>query len=255
MQLGFGAGILTGVALSDATGASIANATPVQFSTLQDISTDFSFEEKMLYGSAQFPIAVARGKGKISFKAKLASFSGLILSDLFFGTTATAGIKNTVQNFLASVPAASTYIITVAPPNAGTFLSDLGVLDGVTGIPLKKVAAAPAAGQYMVSVAGVYTFAVADASRAVQLSYEYSAVSVAGPKIIQITNQQMGYSPTFKAILNSSYQGKAVTLSMNQCISSKFTMPFKNDDFTIPEFEFSAFSDGAGNIGYMALAE
>lgn len=253
MQLGFGSGILTGTALTDAAGAVVANATPVQFSTLQDISTDFSFEEKMLYGSGQFPIAVARGKAKLSFKAKMASFSGLILSDLFFGTAATAGIKNTVQNFAASIPA-TPFTVTVAPPATGTYLSDLGVLDGTTGIALKKVASTPAAGQYMVSALGVFTFAAADTLKAVQISYEYSATSTSS-KIIQITNQQMGYAPTFKAIMNSSYQGKAVTISMNQCISTKLSLPFKNDDFTIPEFEFSAFADGAGNIGYMAVSE
>lgn len=254
MQLGFGAGILTGIALTDATGASVANATPVQFSTLQDISTDLSFEEKMLYGSGQFPIAIARGKAKFSFKAKMASFSGLILSDLFFGTTATAGIKNTVQNFVANIPA-TPFTITVAPPSSGTFLSDLGVLDGTTGVALKKVASAPATGQYMVSAVGLYTFAAADTLKPVQISYEYSAVSTAGPKIIQITNQQMGYTPTFKAMLNSSFQGKPVTLCLNSCSSTKFTLPFKNDDFVIPEFDFSAAADASGNVGYMALGE
>ena len=64
MQLGFGTGILYGIQTQDATGAAVANATPVQFGTLQDISGDISFEEKLLYGSYQFPIAVGRGKGK-----------------------------------------------------------------------------------------------------------------------------------------------------------------------------------------------
>jgi carbon monoxide dehydrogenase subunit G len=255
MQLGFGAGILTGIATSDATGASVANATPVQFGTLQDISTDLSFEEKLLYGAYQFPIAVGRGKGKFSFKAKQASLSGLILSDLFFGLPAVAGIKNTVQNFAASVPGATTYTITVAPPSSGTFVKDLGVLSGTTGVPFKKVASAPATGQYSVSALGVYTFAAADANAAVLISYEYSAVSTAGPKSIAITNQLMGYAPEFQAVLNMSFQGKAVTLSLNRCTSSKFSLPFKNDDFVVPEFEFSAMADGAGNIGYIAVGE
>ena len=73
---GFGTGILFGTQLQDATGATVANATPVQFGTLQDVSSDITFEEKLLYGQNQFPVAVGRGKGKINFKAKMAGIFG-----------------------------------------------------------------------------------------------------------------------------------------------------------------------------------
>lgn len=252
---GFGSGVLFGIATTDATGAAISNPTPVKFGTLQDISGDISFESKMLYGSYQFPIAVGRGKGKLDFKAKIASFSTAIMGDLLFGLPKTPGIKDIVVGFASAVPSATPWQVTVAPPSSGTFLSDMGVVDATTGLSLTRVASGPTAGQYAVSAGGVYTFASADANKPVQISYEYSATSTAGPKIIQMTNQLMGYAPTFKAALNLSYQGKDMTLVLNQCISSKMSLPLKNDDFVIPEFAFSAFADGAGNIGYIALAE
>ena len=253
MQLGFGAGILYGIQTADASGAAVANATPVQFGTLQDISGDISFEEKLLYGSYQFPIAVGRGKGKLSFKAKQAAISGAILGDLLFGTGRSAAIKNVVENFAAAVPGVSTYIITITPPSSGTFVTDLGVINATTALPFKKVASGPTAGQY--SVAGaVYTFAAADANAAVLISYEYSAVSTSA-QTGAITNQIMGYAPTFAALLHMSFQGKPFTLKLNQCVSSKFSLPLKNDDFAVPEFDFSAFADGAGNIGYWATSE
>jgi hypothetical protein len=251
---GFGTGTLIGVQTQDATGAAVANATPVQFGTLQDISGDIGFEEKLLYGAYQFPVAAGRGKGNVSFKAKAAGIYGSIFSDLFFGTGSVAGIKADVINFPAAIPASTPWQITVAPPNTGTFVSDLGVLNAATGMPMKKVASAPATGQYSVSGVGVYTFATADANAAVLISYEYSATSTSA-KVVAISNQLMGYAPTFRASLNLSYGGKNLTFNLNSCISSKLSLPLKNDDFTIPEFDFSAIADAAGNIGYVALSE
>jgi len=253
-QFGFGAGILFGMQTQDATGAAVANATPVQFGTLQDISSGFAFEEKLLYGAYQMPIAVGRGKGKITFKAKMASFSGSIMGDLFFGTGTSAGIKGLVPNFAAAVPASTPFTLTVAPPGSGTFLNDLGIIDASTGLPMKKVSSNPSTGQYAVSVAGVYTFASADANKAVLVSYEYSATS-ASAKITTLSNQLMGYAPTFRAALTMSFAGKNMTLVLNNCVSSKLDLPFKNDDFTIPEFDFSAFADATNSIGYIATSE
>jgi len=251
---GFGTGILFATQTQDATGAAVSNASPIQFATLQDVSLDLSAEEKLLYGAYQYPIAVGRGKGKIAITTKLASFSGQVLGDLFFGTGSSAGIKATVNNFAASVPASTPWQITVTPPSSGTFVTDQGVINAATGIPMKKVASGPTTGQYSVSGAGVYTFATADANAAVLISYEYSATSTTA-KTNSFTNQLMGYAPAFRAVLNTTFQGKQFTLALNNCVASKFNFPMKNDDFIIPGFDFSAFADSAGNIGYWATTE
>ena len=52
--------------------------TPVPFGALQDVSMDISSSKKELYGQRQFPLAVARGTGKIDCKAKAASFSAML---------------------------------------------------------------------------------------------------------------------------------------------------------------------------------
>lgn len=70
-----------------------------------------------------------------------------------------------------TVPAASPYQI-AALQTYGPFASDLGVTYAASGVALAPVSAAPAAGQYAVS-GGVYTFAAADAGKAVALSYGY----------------------------------------------------------------------------------
>jgi hypothetical protein len=253
MQYLFGTGILYGVMTNDAAGNPAVNPTPVQFGTLQDVSMDFSFEEKMLYGAYQFPLAVGRGKGKIELKAKVANISGSILSDLIFGISSTAGIRAIVSGFATSVPASSPYTVTITPPNSGIFANDLGVINSVTGLPMKLVATAPATGQYSVS-AGVYTFAAADTGLAISISYEYTATSTTA-KTVSLTNQLMGYAPSFSARLGLTYGGKSLDVTLNKCMSSKFSLPFKNDDFAIPEFDFSAFADAGGNLGVIALSE
>lgn len=70
---------------------------PRTFGALQDVNLDFSFTNKELYGSKQFPLVVARGTGKITGKAKFASIDAGLFNDLFFqGTSSTVGSTVTV---------------------------------------------------------------------------------------------------------------------------------------------------------------
>lgn len=247
----FGTGNLYGIPLTDASGTAVANPTPVQFGVLQEVAADLSFDEKMLYGAYQFPVAFGRGKGKLTFKAKMADISAQAFASLFFGNTATAGIRAIVDNFAASVPAVSTYTITVTPPSSGTWATDLGVRYSSTGIALTRVASAPTLGQYTVA-AGVYTFATADASAAVLISYEYTATSTSQYQVA-LTNQLMGQAPTFQAQVSLPYNGKQMSLKLNNCVSSKLSLPFKNEDFSVQEFDWTALADASGNVGTISL--
>jgi len=66
MQLSFGSGAAWGER-TDVTGSGIG---PRQFGVLQDIQIDFDWSDKELYGQLQFPVAIARGQGKITGKAR-----------------------------------------------------------------------------------------------------------------------------------------------------------------------------------------
>lgn len=250
-MINFGAGKLIAVPTNLADGSPIAIPTPVVLGTMQDVSIDMSVEMKTLYGSKRYPIAVGQGKGKIALKSKYAEIDGKILGSLFYGKTPTAGIKAGVFDFAASIPASSPYTITVAPPNSGTFVTDMGVIFAATGVQLTRVASAPTAGQYSVS-AGVYTFAAADAGKSVALSYEYSATSTTG-EIFTITNDVMGYTPSFTLLLQNGYDGKNLVMKLNRCVSGKLNLPLKNDDFALYDFEAEAFADAAGSLGYICL--
>lgn len=247
----FGTGTLYGVPLTDASGTAIANPTPVQFGVLQEVSADLSFDEKTLYGAYQFPVAFGRGKGKLGFKAKFADFTAQSMASLFFGNTPTAGIKAITDNFAATVPA-TPFQVTITPPSSGTFVTDLGVRYASTGIALTRGATATGAGVYSVTNAGVYTFNTADTAAAVLISYEYSATSTTQFSLA-IANNLMGYAPAFLAELSLPYNGKQMILKLNNCVSSKMSMPFKNEDFSVAEFDFMALSDASNNVGTIAI--
>lgn len=251
MSYHFGVGDLFAIPTHLADGSAVANPTPIQFGTMQEVALDMSFDTKQLYGAKQFPLAIGRGKGKITGKAKIASIDGKVLSDLIFGQASSAGIKAVASNVAGAIPdTPGPYTITPTVPSSGTWVTDLGVIDVSTGLPMTRVASAPATGQYSVA-AGVYTFAAADKLKAVLISYEYTATSTSA-QYGAISNQLMGQAPFFSVALSNSYGGKVLTLKFNRCHAGKFSFPFKNEDFAVPDFEFEAFSDDAGNIGYWA---
>lgn len=241
----FGSGTLFG------TRTDIANATPVKFGALQDVSVEFNFSLKELYGQFQFPIAVGRGTGKIQGKAKFAQINGMTFNSLFFGQSQAAGQLLTSFNEAQAVPAATPFTVTAA--NAATFVTDLGVVYAATGLPLTKVTSPAAQGQYAVSATGVYTFSSGDANAAILVSYTFTSASIGNTAII--TNQLLGTAPAFQANFSETFQGKQITLQLNQCVAQKLSLATKTDDFSIPEFDFSAFADASGTIGKIGLAE
>lgn len=252
-MINFGSGKLIAVPTNLADGTAIANPTPVILGTMQDVSLDLSVELKTLYGSKRYPIAVGQGKGKTEIKAKYAEIDGGILGSLFFGKASTTGIKAAKFDEAATIPATpGPYTVTISPPSSGTFVADLGVLNSSTGVQFTRVASAPATGQYSVNTGtGVYTFAAADQGVAIKISYEYSASS--GGQIWTMTNETMGYTPSFTLLLQNSYDSKTMVCKLNRCVSGKLSVPLKSDDFAIYDFEAEAFANAADELGYICL--
>jgi hypothetical protein len=212
-----------------------------------------NFENKTLHGQNQFPVAVGRGKGKVSGKAKFAQMNGTLLNSLFFGQTITAGIINDVYETTGTaIPVGLT--ITVTPPSSGTFAADLGVRDA-NGLPMTRVASSPATGQYSVDVeTGEYSFATLDEGDIVFINYQYTASSTTARKS-SIVNVPMGYAPAFRVDLLLPYAGKSMVWTLPNAISTKLTIATKLDDFMMPEFDFEGFADGAGNVLTYSLTD
>jgi hypothetical protein len=245
MQVSFGSGSLVGI-------PSGSNPTPAPFGVLQSVDIDFGFTLKELYGQLQSPVAVARAAQKITGKAAVAQISARAFNTMFFNQTLTtsSGILQK-NNETGTIPAPSgPYTITVA--NSATWSTDLGVFFSATGVQLVRVASGPTTGQYSVA-AGVYTFAAADASLGVYISYLYTTAS--GASKITIGNDFMGAGPTFQINLAETYNSKVLNLQLNACTSGKLAMPFKNQDFTIMNFEFEAYADASNTVGYITTSE
>jgi hypothetical protein len=240
----FGSGVLIG------TRSDIANATPLNFGLVQEVTIDQTATIKEINGQFQYALAAARGTIKTTGKAKVARISGLAFANLYYGVTPVAGQNATSFAETAVVPSASPYNISVV--NAANFIADAGVLYAASGLPLTKVDTSPAAGQYSVA-AGVYTFAAADEGKAILVTYTYT-IAATGQKFT-VSNQLVGTTPTFQALFYTTFQGQAVTLQLNNCTSSKLSFGTKLEDFVIPEFDFSCFADAGGNVMTWSFAE
>jgi hypothetical protein len=243
-QFVFGSGSVLAIPAS-------SSATPTQFGTLQDVSIDFAFTNKELTGQYQFPVAVGRGPAKVTGKAKAASFSANFFNQAFFGITPSAGQTETQLNEAHSVPASTPYTVVIAPPGSGTFLDDGGVVYA-TGALLQRVATPTVAGEYSVNTStGTYTFYSGDASAAVLITYTYTVAAVGYSAVL--ANQLMGSAPIFKMVLTNTYNSNQLTLELYQVMSDKLSMGFKNTDWSVPEFDFSAFTNAANNLGKLSL--
>jgi hypothetical protein len=128
MQFQFGSGLLWG------TRNDISPATPVKFGALQDVMVEFSGEVKELFGQYQFPIDVARGKTKITGKAKLANISAQAYNDLFFGQSVVTGQTLIANNEAQTSTAVTTHATSADTPSGSTlpFTSTTGVVVGET---------------------------------------------------------------------------------------------------------------------------
>jgi hypothetical protein len=151
--------------------------------------------------------------------------------------------------------------VTVA--NAASYNDDLGVYYAASGKAFNRVTTPAAAGQYSVNFAtGIYTFSAADAGGALLISYTYN-MTTSGEKIT-LTNQLLGTTPIFKATfyqpispygVGGSAENAPLALRLNACTASKFSLPTKLDDWTIQEFDFQAFADASGTLGYLSTVE
>lgn len=224
-----------------------ANPTPVPFAALQDVSVEFSRDQKGLWGNFQIALELGAGKGKIEIKTSVGRVDPVLFNQVYFGATVTLGEKRSSIAETAAIPA-TPFQVTVA--NGATFAVDLGVYNVTTGKNMTRVASAPATGQYSLTVAtGVYLFAAADTGQSVRITYTYNSTTTGGT--IVGTNPLMGVAPIFGLHVPNTYTGTAGPgwswLHFPACQASKLGFPLKLDDFTLPPFEIQATDDGTGN--------
>jgi len=242
MEFGFGSGVLTGVR-TDAGGS----LTPIRFGALQNVDVEFAGDTKELFATNQYPIDTARGKTKITGKAKVAEIKARMFNDLFFGQTlSTTTSQKYAWNESSAVGGTGAASYTVA--NAGsTPLTDQGVFLASNGNQLIAVSSAPGVNQYAFNAStGVYTFGSLPAGTGVLVNYQYTFT---GGNSIALGNPLMGNTPRFKATLFQQFEDNQIVLVLNACVSNRLTFPTRIDDYVIEDLDFSAFADAAGNVG------
>lgn len=239
----FGSGALFGYPTVLA-GAPVTNGTPIEFATLQDISVDFSFGEKELFGRNAFANVTYRGKGKVTAKAKYATLRIKQIAEIFFGQTPSVGGNLAV--FSEGPLTLTSHAATVA--NSATFAEDLGVVSVQTGLAYVKVASGPLQGQYSVS-AGVYTFNSSETSTSFYISYTYTPASNQ-PSSILVQQQPLGLTTFFVAEFYSinPNTGDQLGVKFWNAMSNKFSLATKTEDFTIPDFDLSFSQDTSGRF-------
>lgn len=257
-QYSFGSGMLWTTPQTDALGNPIANPTPIMIGVMQEGSIDISFESKTLHGQLQFPVAVGRGKGKITGKCKFAQLFGAMFNSVMFGQVLQDGQHCISYDTSGAVlPNFNPPELNATLPYMGaSFSRDMGVINA-QGLPMQRVAVNPANGQYTVTTDGHYVFANGDAGKRVFLNFEYDTGNqgVSPGKRSTVMNLPMGAAPTFTADLFLPYQGKNMKITLHSCIASKLALATKQDDFLVPDFDFEAFADPIGNVLSYSLSE
>ena len=242
-QYTYGLGQLVLVPLPNSAGV---RTTPVMVGTLQDVSLNIDYAETELYGNSQFPVDVARGKAKISGKAKSGQIgSGLIASVLAGSTTATGrkkGIYNEPIQFAVN---------TVTVVNGATYFEDLGLINTATGLGMTRMPDATpqatlTASQYTVSVTGVYLCATADGNPLCLASYSYTA-SASG-KTTTLTNQLLGSSTTYVLELFNTFRSRDYGCRLNSVTVPKLDIGFGQDSYGMADIAFSAYADSTGTV-------
>lgn len=247
MILQFGAGDVFARGITDIQGNRLSVATPVRIMGLQEFSLDIQTEIKEFHGQGRFPIATAQGKSKISGKIKGALINGATLNAMIFGQAMSTGTMKALYADESGrvVPNATPFNVTPHIPHTGTFVDDLGVIDE-NGVALVKVAANPLTGQYSVSNTGTYSFHESQKGKKVFISFTYTYL-VRDAKKIPLTNVAMGENATFELFYVGKYKGKRTMVQLASVTSGKLSLfGSKNDDFSVPELDFSASADDTG---------
>jgi len=246
-QFSFDSGYLFAVPIRKLGGTAQADLTPIRIGNLKKITIDADFAIEYARGQMRFPINAASSQAHITGRAETGVMNGLMWDKMVFGLTPQTGSVLATIDQAKTIPA-SPYTVTPTT-TGGTFTQDLGVVLASDGSAFTRVTGVPTTGQYS-EAAGVYTFAAADTTKAVAISYIYTLAT--GNKLT-LDNGYMGLAPSFKVVLQGEYNGKKCTWILNQCVTKRFSFPTVLENFTIQDFAFEAISDASGNLGIISL--
>ena len=249
----FGPGILI------CTRTDITPGTPINIGYAQEFTIEVAGTTKQLYGQNQLPLVAARSTIKTTGKAKAAVLSGIALNALFWGQTNSTASGQIAWN-VGSTYTLSTAAATQQVGSSLTFEADLGVVQVNTGLPFRRVSTgleSTSSGVYSVASTqpGLYTFNANDttgltAGTTNPIKVTFTNTTTTGTSLL-ITNQLIGYSPTFQLDYYTNLNqptAKPFVVRCYQAIASKMTMGWKLEDYMNPEFDFDLFADNSNRL-------
>jgi hypothetical protein len=254
----FGSGVAL-AAPQPSSGNPAPNPTPLALGVLQNIKLTLGADIKSLYGIDQWAVDTAIGKRSIKGSFEFAQISNLLMSQLFFGDGTTAGTVDTTTfpGEAHTVPASSTYTVTVTNA-ADVPLVDYGVTYQNTGVPLVNVGTGSlsAAGQYKVNLTtGVYTFDSADASAAVYINYSWTPSPNTANSTLTAASHPMGYGPIIALNLVFPYEGGGLGFYLPNVRLGKIDIATKLEDYTMYTTDYEGFAgpNGVPFVSYQAF--
>jgi hypothetical protein len=228
-----------------------ANPSPYAFPVLQECSAEFKGDLKMLYGQYAYALDGFRGKIKVTGKGKMIVPPPDLLGQIYFGLPTATGVARPVfneQHAIASSVSTSNIKASV----------NLGVINGNTGDQMQLVASSPAAGQYTFTpynstgpVDGSYGFSTADVTSGFPVRLSYTWADTAG-QTIALTNELIGAQPQSSLVLFNTFKGKLMSLQLNAVVFGSFSIPTKQEDYWISDFDYEAFADQTNTLGSLA---
>lgn len=245
----FGPGILV------ATRTDLAINTAINVGFAQEFSIELAGTTKQLYGQKQYALVAARATIKATAKFKSAVFSGIAWNNIMFGETAfsTSAMLNWNVDSTFTIPATSAFSVTIG--TSTTFDANLGVKYAVSGLPFQRVTTGLEAAGKFSQTGNVMLFASADLSQAIKTTW--TSVGTVGQSLI-ITNKDIGNTPTFQLDYYTNLNqptSKPFVVRVYQLVMSKETLPFKLEDFALPEFEADIFANSSDQVMNITFPE
>lgn len=176
--LQFGAGVVMASPQSS-SGNPPAQPTPLSLGIIQNVKMTLGAEIKTLFGQSQWAVDSAVGKRTIKGTFELAQISNILMSQLFFSDTPTAGVVETTTypGESQTIPIGATPSITVI--NHASFSADYGVSDASTSRPFTKMPGVAASGTATVGAVVTSDLITVNATE-----YEFMTTPVSGGGII-----------------------------------------------------------------------
>jgi hypothetical protein len=250
---GFGPGFLSALPSAGWSAAAALDVlTPITFAVVESVNLEFAVKLKELYGQSVYPISAGASTGKLTGKIKISSISAAIMAELMWGSPASASGVTVVQYAPNLIPASTPWTVTPTTPAATI---DLGVFyqtvpTGSFQKQFARVPSAPAAGQYSYAT-GVYTFATADASTNILISYEGAGAS---NSVWTIPNPMSGQPPMFQLNFGGFWAGMPYLFTFPMCFSDKLSFITKVNDYVGTELDMEVFSGTeTGTLGTASL--